>query len=152
MIKYKKMSLFDAPEGSTLVHACNAQGVWGSGIAKEFKDRYPRSYAEYLKFCENHFTQAGDTLIHNQENKRHVVSMITSWDYGKNRSYPAVILVNTVLALEDFVNCLSFDVKQPIYSNKFNSGAFKVPWTDTETILQVFVERYRLDWTVCEYE
>jgi hypothetical protein len=34
MIKYHKMSLFDVPTGSVLVHAVNNQGVWGSGIAK----------------------------------------------------------------------------------------------------------------------
>ena len=152
MIKYKQMSLFDAPEGSMLVHACNAQGVWGSGIAAEFKKRYPRSYKEYGEFLDSQYTGVGDTFLHSQENKRHVVSMITSWDYGKKVDCPAVILVNTVLALDDFVNCLTFDNKKPIYSNKFNSGMFKVPWTDTEKILQVFVERHRLDWTVCEYE
>lgn len=31
MLKYEKMSLFDAPPGAILMHGCNAQGVWGRG-------------------------------------------------------------------------------------------------------------------------
>ena len=51
MIQYKKMSLFDAPENSIITHACNAQGVWGSGIAKEFKKRYSNAFEVYYEHC-----------------------------------------------------------------------------------------------------
>ncbi|KAK4904538.1 ADP-ribose 1''-phosphate phosphatase, partial [Elasticomyces elasticus] len=32
-------SLFDSPDGSALIHACNCMGVWGSGIANDFRER-----------------------------------------------------------------------------------------------------------------
>lgn len=47
MITYKKMSLFDAPKETIIVHACNSQGMWGSGIAKPFAQNYPVSYESY---------------------------------------------------------------------------------------------------------
>ncbi len=154
MIKYAKMSLFEAPEGSLLVHACNLQGVWGSGIAKEFKERYPRSFKEYEMECFRHLINVGDYLVSNQENKRNVISLITSFDYGKKVDSPAAILVNTTLALNSMANDYFTDHDYPpkFYSNKFNSGMFKVPWERTEEILKVFVERYDLDWTVCEVD
>ncbi|KAJ5901529.1 hypothetical protein N7495_002057 [Penicillium taxi] len=47
-------NLFDAPEGSALIHACNSRGIWGSGIAKEFKERYPTAYGIYRNHCLGH--------------------------------------------------------------------------------------------------
>lgn len=58
-IKYIKGSLFDAPEGYILTHACNAQGVWGSGIAKEFKKRKPLAFKNYNLFCKDPKTDNG---------------------------------------------------------------------------------------------
>ena len=49
MIQYKRMSLFDAPTESAIFHSCNALGIWGAGIAKEFKERFPNTYKQYNK-------------------------------------------------------------------------------------------------------
>ncbi|KAJ5207616.1 hypothetical protein N7449_001995 [Penicillium cf. viridicatum] len=43
--------LFDAPNGAALIHACNCQGVWGAGIAREFRERYPAAYEIYRNHC-----------------------------------------------------------------------------------------------------
>ena len=50
-LEYVKGSVFDAPKGVILAHACNAQGSWGSGVALEFKKRFPDAYAYYHKTC-----------------------------------------------------------------------------------------------------
>ncbi|CDM38007.1 hypothetical protein DTO013E5_8236 [Penicillium roqueforti] len=44
-------NLFDAPNGAALIHACNCQGVWGAGIARAFRDRYPAAYDIYRNHC-----------------------------------------------------------------------------------------------------
>lgn len=46
--------IFDAPANTLIVHACNCQGSWGAGIAKAFKDRYPKAYMEYVRHWEDH--------------------------------------------------------------------------------------------------
>ncbi|CAG8908629.1 unnamed protein product [Penicillium egyptiacum] len=43
--------LFDAPNGAALIHACNCQGVWGAGIARAFRERYPAAYKIYRNHC-----------------------------------------------------------------------------------------------------
>lgn len=146
MIKYKKMNLFDAPEGSVLVHACNAQGVWGSGIAVEFKKRFPYSFEIYQDKCQNEipFYLTG-TAIHIYDDN--VVCLMTSENYGDKKDSVDKILIQTTLALKD---ALPGFINQKIYSNKFNSGLFGVLWEETEKILQYFVKRYNLDWTVCD--
>ncbi|KAJ5673637.1 hypothetical protein N7507_002764 [Penicillium longicatenatum] len=44
-------NLFDAPPRSALIHACNARGSWGAGIAREFALKYPWAFTEYRKHC-----------------------------------------------------------------------------------------------------
>ncbi|OJJ34795.1 hypothetical protein ASPWEDRAFT_39881 [Aspergillus wentii DTO 134E9] len=45
--------LFDAPDGTALIHACNCQGSWGGGIAKAFKDQYPAAFEKYRAHCRS---------------------------------------------------------------------------------------------------
>jgi ADP-ribose 1''-phosphate phosphatase len=158
MIIYKKMSLFDAPEGAMLIHGCNARGIWGAGIAAAFKSKYPRSFQDYADYCERclnvdkEYGSVGTACISGQENKRFVVSLITSFDFGHLKDSPAFIVAQTYLALSDFF-ALGYKHKykdKPIYCNKFNSGMFKVPWHETEKVLRYFSERYKVDITVCD--
>lgn len=151
-LKYAKMSLFDAPSSSILVHACNRQGVWGSGIAKEFKQIYPQAYNEYVTFCR-FVALPGDAFVSDPIGSQRIIGLITSDDYGDKKDGPDLILYNTALALEDLHKDLSFiDLGKSFYSNKFNSGLFNVPWERTEAILKGFVEKYNIDWTVCDPE
>lgn len=151
-IIYKKMNLFDAPKGSVLVHACNAQGVWGSGIAKQFKEKFPESFEIYKDHCMYHDEPTMfPGLILPEENGYRVGCLITSNNYAARVSEPHVILKHTENGLELFAEkWLDLLKRFPIYSNKFNSGLFKVPWQDTEKILKEFVDKYDLIWSVCD--
>ncbi|KAL4934542.1 uncharacterized protein BDV17DRAFT_286238 [Aspergillus undulatus] len=46
--------LFDARDGAALIHACNCHGVWGSGIAKTFKQKYPAAFNAYKDYCQKY--------------------------------------------------------------------------------------------------
>ena len=52
MIRIKNGDLLKAPE-DILVHQVNVQGVMGGGIAKQIATQYPRTEAQYKKFCTN---------------------------------------------------------------------------------------------------
>ncbi|KAL4818678.1 hypothetical protein BDW67DRAFT_157151 [Aspergillus spinulosporus] len=43
--------LFDAPDGTALIHACNCLGSWGAGIAGVFRKKYPAAYEVYESHC-----------------------------------------------------------------------------------------------------
>lgn len=152
-IYYKKMSLFEAPKGSSLVHACNEQGVWGSGIAAEFKKRFPKSFEEYRDFCndqktyEFHKVFPFPTLICKTENDYKVGCLMTSSNYGSKVDSEEKILRKTQFALEGLIQ---IDTPALFYSNKFNSGLFKVPWEKTEALIQKFIDKYDIDWVVCD--
>jgi|ERR1700722_3979789 len=148
-IYYKKMSLFDAPKNSIICHACNAQGVWGSGIAKEFKSLFPKAFEEYNQYCTMNlpFHLVGTALITKPENSYRVGCLITSSDFGARLGAEQMILTNTKNALDK----LGQNCNEPIfYSNKFNSGLFKVPWEKTEKLINDFVKKYNKVWIICD--
>lgn len=158
-IEYKKMSLFDAPEGSIIVHACNAQGVWGSGIAKEFKIRYPEQFKYYEQRCkDDYYGPALGTgqLSPGRINPHYVGWIITSENYGSKKDGYSEILANTALALYDLCKAviqhrrLNNWEKIDVYSNKFNSGLFAVSWVESEIVLKEVLKHFpSINWIVC---
>lgn len=149
MIENKKMDLFDAPKGAILAHACNCQGVWGGGIAKVFRNKYPLDYAYYNEACiQKGRYLLGKTLILNQSD-RLIGCLFTSYSIGENVDSIPQILHNTRLAILDLYEQASLLKISDIYSNKFNSGLFKVPWYKSEDILLEISCIYpEINWTV----
>lgn len=153
MITIKRMSLFDAPAESAICHACNALGVWGSGIAKEFKERFPNIYIyiykQYNRYCTTEERNPVGTVIVGFENDFIVGNLITSYGYGKDVDPPEEILKNTEKALHEFFEYLEEQHVKNVYCNKFNSGLFKVPWEDTEKLLETVSKAYGINVVVC---
>jgi ADP-ribose 1''-phosphate phosphatase len=145
--KIVKRNLFnDAHEYKA--HACNCLGQWGSGIAKEFAQRYPVSYKEYRDHCK----RLGDNLLGSSFiTSEKVVCLFTSLGYASTVDAPFKILAATRRA----VNHLLMTVPDytTIYSNKFNSGLFRVPWENTEDVLTTVLNEYpNRKWVVCDYD
>lgn len=159
------MSLFDAPEGAIIVHACNSMGVWGSGIAAEFKKRYPRAYIQYKTYCQTLLNLGEDISgssniienIYSTDNHK-IGCLFTSSGYGNKKDNVPTIIANTAKSIVDIIQqaidfntFLTHDDKVTIYSNKFNSGIFGVPWEDSELILKTILKYYtQVTWIVCD--
>jgi len=154
MIKIVKGDIFkNLKDDVILLHACNAQGVWGSGVAVEFKNRFPQSYTEYKNFCEEqaqeyHWGARGMCLITSEN----IACLVTSFKYGKEKDDPATILKSTSMALEDMFNQLVQKQLVKVYSPKINSGLFQVPWRSTEEVIQkcIYQSSLNVEWTVFE--
>lgn len=162
----------DLPPNTILLHACNCVGRWGSGVAKDIAEAYPRAAAVYARHCRanNPETLVGRCLlIQPQPGEQRAVwiaCLFTSRGYGRasarrcGRDEPDIILDQTIRALLDlrdqldvFSNihvgrldrALRSDKTQVftgnlrpnmhIYSPRFNSGRFAVPWYKTEAIV-----------------
>lgn len=50
MIKYIKCDIFESG-ADVICHQVNCQGVMGSGIARQVRERYPWVYGTYKNFC-----------------------------------------------------------------------------------------------------
>lgn len=135
--------LFEAPDRAVLIHACNCLGRWGSGIAREFKTRYPRAYAAYKAHCKKHSPSdlVGTALLLPQSElsgpKHRVGCVFTSKGFGTNKDAVSDILRATRTAMAELLDaiCKDGDIME-IRICKINSGAFGVPWERTKRVLE----------------
>lgn len=94
MIEYRKGNAVDAlihGEVDVLMHCCNAQGVMGSGIAKEIKDRIPEVFEVYKRSGHKLGTCSKVKF-----GKGYVVNLVAQEHYGREKgrryvSYKALI-------------------------------------------------------------
>lgn len=80
-------NLLDVKEG-IIAHGCNAQGVMGSGVAKQLRAKYPEVYVSYQKHVAE-FREIGVRLIGSVDYVAvspdlRVANMITQEYYGND--------------------------------------------------------------------
>jgi ADP-ribose 1''-phosphate phosphatase len=154
MLEYRKGDLFSAEGPNTiLVQACNCQGSWGAGIAKEFAIRYPGYFKEYQEKCHKYGKILAGMAIQfrgQQINPGQAIAcLFTSNGYGAGRDSEKLILLRTRAAIECLLGTLPPDVE--VHSPKINSGLFGVPWEKTEKILNECLVHYpEVKWVVWE--
>ena len=128
------------------LHACNAVGRWGSGVAVDFKKHFPGAYAHHLKI--NNRVGMGYIL---EDDGYKVGCLITSGRYGQFKDSPKNIIVNTYESILRLLE--SLDHPTTIQSPKINSGLFAVPWKHTEKTIKTACEvsGKEIKWVVWEY-
>ncbi|KAL1798818.1 hypothetical protein ACET3X_002855 [Alternaria dauci] len=144
-------NIFAAPPHTLLIHACNVQGAWGSGIAKAFKDAYPKAYAIYHAFCtKEHLLKSrpvptGTALLIppvDAGNQHWIGCLFTSAKYGKAKDKPDVIVGNTKPAMEMLLELVKMAGGiESVRMCKINSGKFGVDWKRTKGVLEEIVVR-----------
>jgi ADP-ribose 1''-phosphate phosphatase len=140
-----KGSLFSAPHGSIIIHACNTKGVWGSGIAKAFAKLFPRQRDIYSAVCQANGSKLLGTCLLIPAGKYTIGCLFTSKSFGQYVDSPDRILKATKTAIDDLI-AQNVD-KKPMHMCKINSGLFRVPWKDTKAILKESGESF----TVYDY-
>lgn len=94
-MKFLSGNLLDVKEG-IIVHGCNCQGVWGSGVAKQMKEKYPEAFTKYQSDLKNlGSTALGRVSVWGSMNPVTVHSAFTQNYYGRDNgvryvSYDAV--------------------------------------------------------------
>ena len=138
--------IFDAPENSVLIHACNCEGSWGAGIAAAFRKQYPEAFKLYEAHCEEStMAQLRGTAYliqpcEDDSSRKHFVGcLFTSGGRGKIKDKPDAILERTVPAMRDLMQQIA-SVRSDaeiaeIRMCQINSGLFKVPWKKTKAAL-----------------
>ncbi|WPH04540.1 Hypothetical protein R9X50_00743200 [Acrodontium crateriforme] len=145
---------FDAPQNTLLVHACNCEGSWGAGIAKAFKQKYPKAYKEYANHCDElHHGLIGKAQLilpvdHEKNSKvpKHFIGCLyTSRGKGRRKDSATSILGASKPAMNDLLTkakawnekaaCDEDKIKE-VRMCKINSGLFAVPWDKTKAALE----------------
>ncbi len=89
MIREIRTNLFDL-QVDALAHGCNTQGIMHAGIAKVFKEKYPKMFKEYKSYCQNGLFQPGEIHFYrNPLGKPHIINIATQFDLktGANLEY-----------------------------------------------------------------
>lgn len=83
MIEYIKGNVFET-DCDVIVHGCNAQGIMGSGIAKQVKQLYPEAFRVYRDFCllNNRNASILGTIVWSIEENVIIANCITQHKYG----------------------------------------------------------------------
>lgn len=145
-INEQEGDLFAAPRHFVLVHACNCKGIWGKGIAAEFKKQFPDAFEVQKSQCR----EAGESgmigkamlIPPSQEDDRQlwIGCLFTSRSYGKNVDDPEEILRSTKSATQDLLAKISrtstSGVIKGVRMCRINSGSFNVDWKDTLAALK----------------
>lgn len=85
MVKYVKGNLLDS-NCDYICHQVNCQGVMGSGIARQIRERWPKVYESYIHFVNHHNMNEegllGKILISNISCPTRVINMFSQDTYG----------------------------------------------------------------------
>lgn len=151
MIQYRKGSLFhDVPAEALLIHSCNCDGVWGKGIALDFKKRYPKAFEAYRTYCRKNDAREmlGKAMLippsENSHDKHHYIAcLFVKPKPGKPRNEAAKSELKqaTALAMQQLLDGLVGQRRKgdsyirEIRMPKINSGIFDIEWKETERML-----------------
>lgn len=148
-VRYKKGDVLKSleDENTVIAHACNMQGMWGSGVAKFIGEKFPYSYYEYRMAINQGKVKLGGHYYAHDEYQA-VVCLFTSNGYGPSKDSEDRIVANTRTAIDGFIKTASDGLK--IVSPKINAGLFRVPWEKTEAIINETLQKYNKEiiWTV----
>jgi len=85
---YKKGNLLDIlSPNNAIMHGCNMQGVWGSGVAKQMREKYPDAFVKYkddLAFGNPYKFVLGDISVFKYADGCTILSAFTQENYGRD--------------------------------------------------------------------
>lgn len=161
-----------------LAHGCNCLGNWGAGIALELRELFPNAFEVDKRSCQETQSRAslpGTSLLIPYEStwpltcadpaapKVSIACLRTSLGYGRPNQKTnnpgldnkGLVIAQTRSALCDFRARLEEmgEERQKeivVWSPKFNSGAFKVPWEETEGLIEEVFAGWAGKWCVMQ--
>ena len=83
MIKHIKCDIFES--GADIIcHQVNCQGVMGSGIAKQVRERFPEVYKHYVSECKKYSPEEilGGTQLIQVNETTHIANLFGQNQYG----------------------------------------------------------------------
>ena len=88
MITLKDGNIFDS-KLKTLVNPINCVGVMGKGLSLAFKQKYPKMFINYQKFCSKNLIKIGILYPYSINNEVRVINFSTKkhWRYKSKLEY-----------------------------------------------------------------
>lgn len=122
-------NIFDST-ATVIVHQVNGQGVMGSGVAKQVKDRYPRVFEKYKYACENDLLKLGSCQVVavDETKTKFIANLCGQWNFGSDgkryTSYDAIY--SALEKLADY--CVKKNIKNVAFPYKMSSNRGGASW------------------------
>lgn len=142
-------NIFDCTE-NIIVHQTNCQGVMGSGIAKQVKERYPEVFNAYYHYCKTQELKDifGIALICQVSDYKYIANVFGQNTFGQGLQTNYDMLKNALKEVHDFAKENNLSVAIPY---KIGCGLGGGDWnTVYDIITEIFFddvpyEIYRLE-------
>lgn len=147
MIEHKVGNIFKS-NANCLVNAVNCEGVMGKGIAAQFKERFPLTYADYVKACKTGLMSIG-SLRWFTENGVTVVNFPTKdkWRDSSKLEYIEKGLNALIIALPYLRELHVSKIAIPA----LGCGCGGLRWVDVSTLIESKLSPYD-NWWFMLYE
>ena len=148
MIKHIKCNIFESG-ADVICHQVNCQGVMGSGVAKQVKERYPIVYEQYKKVCTSDERLLGRTQIIPINNSQYIANLFAQDNYGYDKKcytdYQA--LENCLKQIYAF--CPNKTIAFPYLMSCARGGG---DWNIVYKMIEDIFKDYGGDILICEYD
>lgn len=141
MIEYVKGNLFEA-DTDIIAHQVNCLGVWGAGVARQMKARYPLAYEKYVDFVKG---TLGIFLLGNSQKvsiaessvkPNTIVNIFGQYDYGHNKRYTDYTAIERGLErLHDYAKMTNKTVAIPY---KIGCGLGGGQWEKVKSLIEKY--------------
>lgn len=86
MVKHIKGDIFDS-DADAILHQVNCQGVMGSGVAKQVREKYPIVFEYYKSWCDDPSMKPGllghiQTVYTDESGKQAIINLFAQDNYG----------------------------------------------------------------------
>ena len=141
MINYiPRGDIFRLPGVTSYAHGCNCAGAMGKGIAIQFRNKYPKMFAEYKKLCWAGLYNPGDVFPYEYQPGCFVYNLATQKHYAIHGQLAKLehIRKSVKKMLEHAaVHCVT-DIALP----KIGAGLGGLNWEDVQIALEDVAEDY----------
>ena len=148
MIKIVEGNLLEAKE-KYICHQVNCQGVMGSGVALQIKNKYPQAYEDYKTLCDeadSYFLGYAQYVRIESDNKW-IINLFgqDKYGYGK-RQTNYIALTKAIIDVLDYVYS---DIAIPYKMGCDRGGA---DWNKLYSILEVLAEDFEHDIVIYKFK
>lgn len=143
MVTFSDSTVFNTP-AQTIVNTVNCVGVMGTGLALEFRLRYPKMYEDYIERCARNSVQIGTPYLYREFDGVWILNFPTKYHWKMPSKIDWI-----ELGLNYFVeNYKNADV-QSIAFPKLGSGNGGLPWDEVKNMMIKYLSTIPIHVTIC---
>ena len=134
-------NIFDS-ECQCLVNATNTIGVMGGGIAKQFKDRFPKMFSHYQLACADGEHVVGEMLFYHDEDSGKIICNFPTMHFPGSRAKLQDIedgLKDLRRAILTAMDSEFLPTIRSIAIPALGCGIGRLPWPDVEALIKQYL-------------